>query len=179
MNDLQVEDWQPCLESDALQLRPLQTDDFEDLFKAASDPLIWEQHPNPLRYQRQEFEKFFTGAMESKGALAVIDKNINKIIGSSRYYEWEPAERKIFVGFTFITRPYWGGTTNRVMKKLMLDHAFQWVDEVWFHVGKDNWRSRKAMEKIGAVYSHEARIEVTTGLLDYVFYKIEKAQWLD
>ena len=167
-------DLQPVLEGQTLLLRPLQPEDFDLLFQAASDPLIWEQHPNPNRYKREEFEKFFTGAVESRGALVVIDKASGEIIGSSRYYEWDAAQQKVFIGFTFITRPYWGGSTNREMKKLMLDHAFQWAGEVWFHVGKENWRSRKAMEKIGGVYSHEAKVDVGFALIDYVFYRINK-----
>ena len=37
---------QPILENEKVMLCPLQDMDFEDLYTAASDPKIWEQHPN-------------------------------------------------------------------------------------------------------------------------------------
>ena len=46
---------------------------------------------------------------------------------------------------------YWGGVYNREMKQLMLDHAFQFVESVILIIGSENWRSRRAAEKIGAV----------------------------
>jgi RimJ/RimL family protein N-acetyltransferase len=61
------------------------------------------------------------------------------------------------------------------MKQLMLDHAFSTgIDRVWFHVGKSNMRSRKAMEKIGGQFSHEGVKEMAGLKIDYVFFKIDK-----
>ena len=65
--------------------------------------------------------------------------------------------------------------TNRELKKLMLEHAFTFADQVWFHVGRENRRSRRAMEKIGGVYSHEAPVEINAVVHDYVFYRMTKA----
>ncbi len=136
--------------------------------------MIWEQHPEPLRYQRQVFESgFFAGALASGGALVVTDNSTGKVVGSSRYYDWNPAEAEVAIGFTFLARSHWGGATNREMKQLMLNHAFQWAKVVWFHVGKNNWRSRKAMEKIGGTLSHEERKELNGVVHDYAYYKIE------
>ena len=66
-------DLQPTLVGETISLRPLIADDFEALYAVASDPLIWEQHPEPLRYQRQVFEEFFAGALASGGALLLTD----------------------------------------------------------------------------------------------------------
>lgn len=168
-------DFQPTLVGGTITLRPLKADDFEALYAAASDPLIWEQHPERTRYQRQVFENgFFAGALASGSAFVVIDNASGKIIGSSRYYEWNPVEREVAVGFTFLTRSHWGGATNREMKQLMLSHAFRWAKVVWFHVGANNWRSRKAMEKIGGRFSHEGRIHGQEQI--HVFYRIDAPQ---
>jgi hypothetical protein len=43
----------PTLDGETISLRPLQADDFDAVYAAASDPLVWEQHPFPLRYQRE------------------------------------------------------------------------------------------------------------------------------
>ena len=78
------------------------------------------------------------------------------------------------IGYTFLARSHWGGPANREMKTLMLDHAFRWAKLVWFHVGQNNIRSRKAMIKIGGEYSHSAPAEFNGVISDYAFYKIVK-----
>ena len=144
---------QPTLTGERLELRPLLPEDFEALFAAASDPLIWEVHPEPSRYKREVFEGFFAEALKSKGALAVFDRSTGRMIGSSRYYDLDAEKSEIIIGYTFLSRSHWGGSFNREMKALMLDHAFRFVKVVLFHVGENNIRSRMAMEKIGGVLS--------------------------
>ncbi len=141
---------QPVLENDIVYIRPLRHDDFEDLYAVASDPLLWQQHPEPLRYQREIFDKFFRKAMDSAGALVLIDKQKQNIIGCSRYYEHKEQENSIAIGYTFIAREYWGTGHNPSIKQLMLDHILHSVDTVYFHIGIHNIRSQKAIERLGA-----------------------------
>lgn len=54
---------QPTLEDERILLRPLQPADFDILYLVASDPLIWEQHPQKDRWERPVFEAFFQGAL--------------------------------------------------------------------------------------------------------------------
>ena len=143
-------DLQPRLKGNLIEIRPLRPEDFEALFEAASDPLIWEQHPERDRYKREVFQRYFDGAIESKGAFAVIELQSGKIIGSSRYCHYKPAEREVEIGFTFLQRAFWGGSYNRELKSLMLGHALRFVDRVVFVVGENNLRSQKALQKIGA-----------------------------
>ena len=121
----------------------------------ASDPLIWEQHPASDRYQKEVFERFFRDAMDSGGALIAIDSRDERAIGSSRFIGYDPEKSEIEIGYTFLSRSHWGGVYNREMKRLMLDHAFRFVENVVFLVGPQNWRSQKAMEKIGGVRAGE------------------------
>ncbi len=176
MQDKQLQpsiDLQPLLEGESLLVRPLRPDDLDALHAAAADPLIWEQHPSPLRYQRAVFEReFFNGALASGSAFVVIDKATGKIIGSSRYYDWDPQKKEIAIGFTFLARSHWGDGSNRKLKRLMLEHAFRSADVVWFHIGRTNWRSRKAVEKIGAQLSHESTKELNGVVHEYAFYLI-------
>jgi RimJ/RimL family protein N-acetyltransferase len=140
---------QPTLRGELLWLRPLRADDWNALYAVASDPLIWEQHPAPDRFREHVFREFFREAMESGGALVVLDAKDDRVIGSSRYLGYDPTRSEIEIGFTFLARAYWGGVYNREMKDLMLRHAFRFVRHVVFLVGLENWRSQKAMEKIG------------------------------
>lgn len=142
---------QPHLVGELLELRPLQAGDWDELFLVASDPLIWEQHPAQDRYQQEVFKKFFQEALDSRGALVVVDRKTDRSIGSSRFYGYDLTNKKIEIGWTFLARSHWGGTYNGEMKRLMLAHAFKFVDSVIFKIGTDNFRSRRALEKIGGV----------------------------
>ena len=144
-------DLQPCLTGDFLELRPLCADDFRDLYAVAADPLIWEQHPSKDRYQEEVFKVFFREALESRGALIALDRQDRRVIGSSRFHEYDEAKSEIEIGWTFLARSHWGGPYNREMKRLMLRHAFRFVNSVIFLVGPDNFRSQRAVEKIGGV----------------------------
>jgi len=143
-------DLQPTLTGDLIELRPLRLDEFDELYRAARDPLIWEQHPEPMRHEREVFRRYFDSAIESKGAFAVIDRRSGRIIGSSRY--WNLDEHEVEIGWTFLERAYWGGEYNGEMKRLMIEHAFRFVERVVFVIGEENERSRKAVEKIGATF---------------------------
>lgn len=142
-------DLQPTLQGDLVRLRPLGAEDWDALYAVASDPLIWEQHPVPDRYREEVFRRFFREAMESGGAFIVIDARDGRVIGSTRYLGYEKEKSEIEIGFTFLARSHWGGTYNREMKELMLQHAFRHVRHVVFLVGTENWRSQRAVEKIG------------------------------
>jgi len=143
-------DLQPHLTSRLIELRPLQQADYDAVFDAANDPLIWQQHPESDRYKPEVFRRYFDGAMQSGGAFAVIDRRSGRVIGSSRYCNLDPAGSEVEIGFTFLERKYWGGTYNGELKAMMLAHAFRFVDRVVFVVGENNLRSQKALEKIGA-----------------------------
>jgi len=156
---------QPKLQGPLLELRPLKPDDFEALFAAAGDPLIWEQHPDFERYKREVFQKFFDSAIESGGAFAVIERATGRIIGSSRYWNLDEAAGEVEIGWTFLERKFWGGAYNGELKRLMIDHALQYVDRVVFIVGETNLRSQKALEKIGAKFLKEIERPSSDGVM--------------
>jgi RimJ/RimL family protein N-acetyltransferase len=142
---------QPTLKGDLLELRPLRPEDFDALYAVAADPLIWEQHPMKDRYQEDVFRAFFRDALASGGALIAMDSKDGRVIGSSRFHGYDSEKGEIEIGWTFLARSHWGGIYNREMKQLMLQHAFRFVKSVVFLVGPQNWRSQRAMEKIGGV----------------------------
>jgi len=149
-------DLQPNLKGELIELRPLRREDWNELFAVASDPLIWEQHPESDRYKKEIFKIFFEGALDSGGAFVVIDTKTRQIIGSTRFYGYNPEKSEIEIGWTFLATKYWGGRYNAEMKQLMLAHAFKFVENVVFFVGENNFRSQRATEKIGAVKSGTA-----------------------
>jgi len=144
-------DLQPTLKGQHVELRPLRAEDFPALYAAAADPLIWEQHPSSDRYQEPAFRVFFQEALECGGAMLATDSHTGQVIGSSRFYGYDEARSEIEIGWTFLARSHWGGSYNGEMKRLMLRHAFRFVDRVIFRVGPHNLRSQRAVEKIGGV----------------------------
>jgi N-acetyltransferase len=158
-------DRQPVLEGDRLLLRPLAPDDWDDLYAVASDPLIWAVHPAHDRWQEPVFRAFFEDALAKGGALVVIDRDSGKIIGSSRYQGYEPAEGgSVEIGWTFLARSHWGGSHNRELKRLMLAHALDYVERANFIVGAENLRSRRAMEKIGGRLTPHQEFRILAGV---------------
>jgi RimJ/RimL family protein N-acetyltransferase len=170
-------DFQPTLVGPHIIIRPIATNDWPELFSAGSDPRIWEVHPVPDRYTEAEFRKFFDGAVNSKMGLVFVDRSTRRLIGSSRYYGYEPERGEIEIGWTFIARSHWGGAANREVKRLMLDHAFSFVDTVVFWVGEENWRSQGAMTKIGGIKREGLFTRELSGATPYFIFEITKARY--
>ena len=164
---------QPVLEDNLVRLIPLKENDFEALFNVASDPAIWEQHPTRDRYKKEVFQIYFDSAVQSGTAFLIFAKEENQLIGSSRYYEYDPSLSRIAIGYTFLAKEFWGGKYNASIKKLMLDHAFQFVNSVIFHIGPTNFRSQKAILKLGA---KKIREEPYNDIMQFV-YEIRKEDW--
>lgn len=167
------------LETLEIKLKPLQSSDFESLFEVASDPEIWKEHPNKNRYQKPAFQNFFDGAVQSQGAYLVIEKETKKVMGSTRFYDYDEVEKSIFIGYTFYAKKYWGKNINPQVKRIMLDYIFQFVEKVRFHVGASNVRSQKAMERLGAKKIAEIDVAYHGEPIRRNFeYTINKTDWL-
>lgn len=102
--------------------------------------------------------------MASGGAFAVIEKASGRIIGSSRFWNWQP-EREVEIGWTFLERRFWGGEYNRELKALMIGHALRFVPRVIFLVGENNVRSQRALQKIGATRAGSVERAAADGTL--------------
>jgi len=164
----------PTLSDEAVLLRPLVVDDHDALFAVASDREIWAIHPAHDRWKPEVFRAFFNEGAASNGGLAIIDRATGSIIGSSRYdiRVCEPGE--VEIGWTFLSRAYWGGSWNRRIKRLMLAEAFRsGFHTAIFLVGESNLRSRRALEKIGAVMTDRRQSwEMAGTQVDHLIYAI-------
>ncbi len=176
MNELNT---QPILVNNLIIATPLLQTDFEALYQAASDPKVWEQHPNKNRYQKPVFENYFKGAIESKGAFLVKDANTNEVIGSSRYSDFIPETNTISVGYTFFKCSHWGTGHNYALKKAMLQHIFQFVNNVTFYIGALNKRSQISIERFGAIKIGEEEVAYfgEDSKLNFI-YTIKKGDWI-
>ncbi|MEO0526936.1 MAG: GNAT family N-acetyltransferase [Bacteroidota bacterium] len=144
-------DLQPFLKNGLVVIRPLSPLDFDSLFEIASDPLIWEQHQNKNRHSLDQFTLFFNESLASKAALGIVSIANGNLIGSSRFKIIDKANGVVEIGWTFLERSYWGGLYNRTIKKLMINHALKSFNIVVFYVHPKNYRSQRALEKLGAL----------------------------
>lgn len=168
---------QPTLENNLVLIRPLADHDFEPLFEAANDPLIWKQHTDE-RYKKEVFSDFFKDAITSGRAFAIIDRESGKIIGSSRYKPVDGIDTAVEIGWTFLSRNYWGGEYNKAVKTLMINHAFLFFEDVILYIDKENFRSQKAAEKIGAKrQAADSPFNVIRRDDRDVTYRIHKSNW--
>jgi RimJ/RimL family protein N-acetyltransferase len=158
---------QPVLEGPTLRLRPLAAGDRAAMWEAIRDPLIWAQHPDRARGTPEGFARWFEEAMASGGALVVERRADGRVVGSSRFETVRCRPGEIEIGWTFLVREMWGGDANREMKRLMVAHALAGAEAVILVVHRENHRSRRAAEKIGA------RLDRSEG--EDVIYRIDAA----
>ena len=113
--------------------------------------------------------------MRCGGGLVVVDNETGAVIGSSRYYDWNPADESVVIGYTYLARAYWGGAVNGEVKRLMIAHAFRFGRTVWFHVSPGNVRSQRALERIGARFDRREMVPVAGVPSERMIYRVDRA----
>lgn len=166
-------DTQQVLENNEVILKPLIDEYYKPLLNTSLDPILWEHHPISNAYTTEGFDKFYKEA-KAIGSLVIIDKIKDKVIGSTRFYNYNELEKSVVIGHTFIAREYWGSGYNKSIKKLMLDYAFTHVNKVVFYVVEENIRSQKALEKLGAVAKGNITRNYEGKELKCILFEIDK-----
>jgi RimJ/RimL family protein N-acetyltransferase len=173
-------DRQPVLKGERLVLRPLEEADRAAFLAVASDPLIWEQHPDPGRWREPACNAWFDGGLAEGGALAAVDRADGRLVGSSRYQSFDVGPDAAVIGSTFLARSHWGGPWNREMKQLMLAHALAALPRAVFLVGEANHRSRRALDKIGARLTDQTFVaELASGAVLHLIYEITRESFAE
>ena len=57
--------------------------------------------------------------------LIIYLKPKNEIIGSTKFYSFNPKDNAIRIGYTFIIKKHWGTKINLLMKDLMINYTFK------------------------------------------------------
>lgn len=168
-------DLQPTLVGPTLSMRPMAPADWGALFAVAADREIWAVHPAHDRWQEPVFRRFFEEGLASGGSMVAVDNASGTIIGHSRFDRERAEAGEIEIGWSFLARAFWGGAANREMKRLMVAHSLKSFDRVIFLVGDTNFRSRRAMEKIGGMLTlREHHGEMAGRPVIHVIYTIDR-----
>ncbi len=174
------------LNGNIIDLIPLEKEHLNELFVAASNEEIWEL--TSVNYSAREiFYSSYNDAILDRAngkvyPFIIFHKRAKKIIGSTRFLEINPNDKKIEIGVTWITNEFWGTTVNLECKFLLLRHCFETLNtnRVQFRAKDSNLRSRKAIEKIGAVLEgilRKDKIEVNGTHRNTAFYSIINTEW--
>ncbi|MFZ4928281.1 GNAT family N-acetyltransferase [Chryseobacterium sp. Mn2064] len=174
------------LEGKNVDLIPLERDHFEELYEAAADKDLWTLIPTdcsekPLFYQNYEL------ALSEREAgnqypFVIKHKKTGKLIGSTRFFEIYPSDKKLEIGWTWITKEYWGTAINLECKLLLLTYCFEVLqtNRVQLKTKDTNFRSRKAIEKIGGVLEgvlRKDRIQNDGTTRNAAYYSILDEEW--
>ncbi len=126
----------------------------------ARDERLWEFTKTLLvndSYDAQ-FDAYIAAALDPRNTGAQVSFVIrsvhdNAIVGMTRYYKIEPAQKRLSIGYTWYVPSVWGQVHNKECKLLLLQYAFETLgyQRVEFEVAHQNIRSQKAVEKIGGV----------------------------
>jgi RimJ/RimL family protein N-acetyltransferase len=161
-----------------VRLEPLQPAHRDALRTAcAADPDIWEIYPYSLL--GAHFDAWWDGVSGSRRVLVAI--HAGSVVGMSSYYDTDDARNSTAIGGTYFTPAVRGTGVNREVKRLMLAAAFgAGARRVEFHIDAINGRSRRAIEKIGAVFEgilRQDRVTWTGRVRDTCVYSILESEW--
>lgn len=169
-------DFQPKLTGCLLEMRGYEATDWPRLKAAASDPLIWDQHPIHRNWNEEFFAKSVNDSLSRGEGMIAIDRTSGEVAGYSRFTTQFVEEGEVEIGWTFLVRKYWGGKHNLEMKKMMLRHALEFWPIVIFRIGESNFRSQRALEKIGGKRIDRVSVVDFNGeKLNHFCYKIGRS----
>ncbi len=145
------------LENDRVALLPLARSHVVELLPIALQPGLTKYSPSKIDSE-EDLTTYVSHALaqrERKTAIPflVSDKRSGKTVGCTRFMNIDWDNRVVHIGSTWIGREFQGTGLNTEMKRLMIDFAFGELhfEKVEFRIDERNTRSRKAVEKLGAV----------------------------
>ncbi|REC63801.1 N-acetyltransferase [Chryseobacterium pennae] len=174
------------LEGTTIELIPLEKEHFEELYAAAADKDLWTLIPTnasdkTIFYQNYEFS-LSERENGNQYPFVIRHKETQQLIGSTRFFEIYPSDKKLEIGWTWITKDFWGTTVNLECKLLLLTFCFEILktNRVQLKTKDNNFRSRKAIEKIGGVFEgilRKDKIQNDGSTRNAVYYSILDDEW--
>jgi N-acetyltransferase len=178
------------LEGDVVRLEPLRPDHAEPLWQVAKDDHeeIFRWIPYRLRSltdMQASIEKILAEQQAGISVpFATVERSSGRMIGSTRFMNMDPANRRVEIGSTWITPPWQRTAVNTEAKYLMLRHAFEQWRCVRVELKTDalNEKSRNAILRLGAKEEGALRQHVITWtgrLRDSVYFSILDKEWVE
>ena len=172
------------LENTRVRLTPLKIEDIAALESVAfEDPELLAFSPSSI-HNPQSLKAYVSIALKERYAYLIFDKSRHAYAGSTSFGNYSEYHKRVEIGWTWIGKLFQGTGLNSSIKMLMLQHAFEseGMERVEFKIDARNIRSRKAVEKLGAVYEGKFRSHTVMEdgfRRDTVYYGILKKEWVD
>ncbi len=174
------------LKGEFVDLIPLEKEHLDELYFSASDKTIFTYFPSDLSVKEIFLKRYNTAIEEREQGTCypfiIYHKETGKMIGSTRLMDIVHADEKLEIGFTWLTKEYWGTGINFECKLLLLTFAFEAMKarRVQIKADENNIRSRKAIEKIGGQFegiSRKDRIRDNGTSRNAAYYSIIDDEW--
>lgn len=174
------------LENSRARLRPLEATDFEALKEVAFEPELWrytlsraDDTVSLAAYiaeavqQRQEGKRY---------PFVIIDRETGRLAGSTSYYNINPANQSLSIGYSWVGTDFQRTGLNRAAKHLLLSYAFEQLsyERVELETDSRNLKSQEAMRRMGATQEGTLRSHrPTQGNMrrDTVIFSIIRPEW--
>ncbi|PZD97230.1 GNAT family N-acetyltransferase [Paenibacillus sambharensis] len=176
------------LEGKRIQLLPLRLDHAEELFKCAGYPEIWTYLPNKVE-KFEDMVELINNSIQAKESgleypFVVYDKELKKLVGSTRLLNISEANRNFEIGWTWYTPEVWRTRVNTECKYVLLKYGFEEFQAVRIQFKADirNERSNRAIERIGAVKEgilRQDRILHDGYIRNAYIYSVIRPEWPD
>lgn len=175
-----------ALEGSAARLEPLEQHHLDGLLAVAVHDDIWRWMPFDVRTRSQmQGAMDFGFRLQKEGtgqAFAIRDRESETIVGSTAFLNANEANRRVEIGFTWVT-PAWQRTAiNTECKLLLMRHAFEVLGagRVELKTDSENVQSRRAIIGIGAkeegtLRNHMVRQDGTHR--HSVYFSVTEQEW--
>ena len=169
-----------------IELWPLEEDTLDELFAVAGDPALWRltsvDYSDPAIFYPNFRAALHDRQLGKAYPFMVRLAGSGQAIGTTRLLDIHPHDKKLEIGVTWIACAFWGSGVNAECKRLLLEYCFDTLgaNRVQFRAKADNGRSRRALEKIGAVFEgvmRQDKIEPSGNSRDTAVYSIVRAEW--
>lgn len=174
------------LRGDYVELHPLSHAHAPDLAEAVGRDGLWNLGVSDLPAPA-DMDAYIDDALSAQSGgkalpFAQIEKATGRAVGSTRFGNFEPAHRRVEIGWTWLGTPWQRTALNTEAKYLLLAHAFESLDlnRVEFKTDVLNDRSRKAIARLGAREEGVLRrhMVMRSGRVrDSVYYSIIREEW--
>ena len=177
----------PVLEGELVRLEPIALEHEDGLWQASRDPRTWQWLSIAQPQTRAELRAYLDAALANAAdgtelPLVTILREVDRVVGSTRFLALRPEHRSVEIGWTWLTPEAWGTGTNVEAKLLMLEHAFGTLGCLRVELKTDarNERSRGAMAALPAQFEgvHRKHMLVRGGeRRDSAWYSVLDEEW--
>jgi N-acetyltransferase len=174
------------LEGKRVRLEPMSALHLDALAEAGAFAELW-KWTNSTAHTRESMKVYVDAALAEAEAgvslpFVTVDRASGAVIGSTRFGNIDRANKRVEIGWTWITPAFQRTWVNSEAKYLMLTHAFETLGCMRVELKTDvlNQKSRSAMLRMGAKEEgifRKHNIAYGGRIRDTVYYSVIDSEW--